>query len=122
MESNEKLENDWKYFWNIPEIKTKWRDAVIEYRFFKKETTFDQFLHNTEIIYGDKSKLRKVEEKFYQIKCKFLPLKITTVWRRLLARKLFKRALSIIKKCYLQQLRNIIYLRIVLGFSFRYST
>ena len=72
--SNAKLENDLKYFLNIPEIKTEWRDFIIEHWFFKKETAFDQFLHNTEIIYGDKSKLRKVEENFYQIKCKFLTI------------------------------------------------
>ena len=71
MNSNFKLENDWKYFWNIPEIKTKWRDWLIENLF---ETTFDQLLNNTQIIYGDKSKLRKVEENFYQIKCKFLTI------------------------------------------------
>ena len=61
-----------KYFLSIPEIKTKWRDSLIKYWFFEKETTFDQFLNNTKIIYDDKSKLRKVEEKLYQIKCKLL--------------------------------------------------
>ena len=72
IDGNQKLENDIKYFFNIPEIKTKWRDWNIEHLFFKKGTTFDQLLNNTKIIYDDKSKLRKVEEKLYQIKCKFL--------------------------------------------------
>ena len=66
---NEKLEKDFKYFWNIPEIKTEWKKGVIKYRMNNKESSFQQFLINTMEIYNDKNKLINLQENLKNIKC-----------------------------------------------------
>ena len=64
--SNYKLERHLKYFLN-PEIKTKWRELIIQYVLEGKETSFNQFFENTRNIYDDERKLRKLEENFNRI-------------------------------------------------------
>ena len=59
---------NFKYFWNIPEINTQWKELVIEYRMNNKESSFQQFLNNTMEIYNDKNKLINLEKNQRKIK------------------------------------------------------